>query len=130
MQAYRSAEKAAHASGDERDLSVSYIKIADVLVEQGKLPEALANYNASLVIAERLAKADTSNAGLQRDLALSHGRVAIVQAQQAGGEKDALGAFKKGREIIARLKATSPDNATLPNDLAWFDAQIAGLEGK
>ncbi len=40
----------------------------------------------------------------------------------------ALDEFQEGRVIIARLKEQSPDNATLPNDLAWFDAEIARLE--
>lgn len=35
---------------------------------------------------------------------------------------------KPGRDIIAGLKARSSDDATLPKDLAWFDAQIAALE--
>ena len=39
-----------------------------MLVAQGKLPEALTAYRASLAIAERLAKADPGNAGWQRDL--------------------------------------------------------------
>lgn len=67
--------------------------------------------------------------GWPRDLALSHGRVAMVEARQGARER-ALGAFKQGREIIARLRARSPDNATLPKDLAWFDSQISALEKK
>jgi hypothetical protein len=35
--------------------------------------------------------------------------------------------LREGREIIGRLSQQSPDNATLPNDLAWFDEQIAAL---
>jgi CHAT domain-containing protein len=37
-------------------------------------------------IFERLAKADPGNAGWQRDLALSHGRVAMVLARQGSWE--------------------------------------------
>ena len=29
------------------------------------------------------------------------------------------------REILARLRDQSPDNATLPKDLGWFDEQIS-----
>ena len=32
----------------QRDLLLSYLKVGDVLVEQGNLPEAFKNYNASL----------------------------------------------------------------------------------
>ena len=95
-----------------------------MLVAQGDLPAALAAYQASRAIRERLATADPGNAGWQRDLALSHGRIGLVFARQ-GERQLALGAFEKGREIIAHLQSRSPDNAVFPNDLAWFDGQIA-----
>ena len=41
-------------------------------VAQGDLTAALTSYRASLAIAERLAKADPSNAGWQRDLIVSY----------------------------------------------------------
>ena len=44
---------AAERSGGERDLSVSYDRIGDVLVRQGNLPEALKSYQAGLAIRER-----------------------------------------------------------------------------
>ena len=49
-------------------VSVSHDRIGDVLRAQGNLPEALQAFNASLAIADQLAKADPSNAGWQRDL--------------------------------------------------------------
>jgi len=91
------------------------------------LPEALKSFRDGLAIRERLAQSDRGNAGWQRDLALSYGRVAMVEAQQGAGE-DALGAFRQGRDIISQLARQSPSNATLPNDLAWFDGRIAAQE--
>ncbi len=76
---------------------------------------------------KRLAKADPGNARWQRDLALSHGRVAMVLARQGERER-ALGSFRQGREIITKLKTAAPSNATLPKDLDWFDGQIRALE--
>ena len=90
------------------------------------MPAALDAFKASQAIRDRLAKADPGNAGWQRDLALSFGRVAMVEAQQ-GARDRATGLFRQGRDIIAGLKARSPDNATLPRDLAWFEGQIAAL---
>jgi hypothetical protein len=98
-----------------------------VLVAQGNLPEALKSFRDSLAIADRLAKADPGNAGWQHDLAISYGRVATTEAQ-TGARDQALSAFRRGRDIIAMLRAASPDNPTLPNDLAWFDSQITVLE--
>jgi hypothetical protein len=43
---------------------------------------------------------------------------------QQGAHDDALKAFRQGRDIIAQLVRRSPDNATLPKDLAWFDSQM------
>jgi tetratricopeptide (TPR) repeat protein len=42
-------------AGWQRDLSVSYDKVGEVLQAQGKLPEALNSYRNSLAIADRLA---------------------------------------------------------------------------
>src|SRR6266567_3475506 len=90
-------------AGWQRDLSVPYNKVGDVLVAQGNLPEALKSFRDSLAIAERLAKADPGNAGWQRDLAISYGRVATTEAQ-TGARDRALSAFRRGRDIIVMLK--------------------------
>jgi hypothetical protein len=49
----------------QRDLSVAYDEVGNVLMAQGKLSEALQAYRDSLAIRERLAKADPGNAGWQ-----------------------------------------------------------------
>ena len=61
------------------------VKIGDVLRAQGNLAGSLEAFKASLAIRDRLAKADPGNAGWHRDLALPHGRVARVLAQQGIG---------------------------------------------
>jgi tetratricopeptide (TPR) repeat protein len=78
--AFRSALKAAEDT-DERDLAVAYNRVGDVLVAQGNLPEALKSYRESPAIFDRLAKVDPGNAGWQRDLAVSYGRVATVEGK-------------------------------------------------
>jgi len=74
----------------QRDLSVSYEKIDDVLVAQGNLPEALKNYREDLAMSERLAKFDPGNAQWQRDLSVSYDNVGGVQ--EARGDRE--GALK------------------------------------
>jgi hypothetical protein len=78
-----------------------------VQVQQGDLTAALTSYQASHAIRERLARADPGNAGWKRDLAISYGRVAVIQIQQ-GDRDDALKAFRQGRDIIAQLMPRSP----------------------
>jgi hypothetical protein len=75
---------------------------------------------------ERLTAADPGNAGWQRDLAISYGRVASVEARQ-GARDQALSKLRAARDIIVRLKAQSPDNAQLPKDLAWVESLIRAL---
>jgi glutathione S-transferase len=97
-----------------------------LLQAQGNHPEALESFRASLAIAERLAKADPGNGVWQRDFALSSGRMAMVLARQ-GAKSEATAAFEQARTITVRLIQQSPDNATLPKDLVWFEAQLAEL---
>src|SRR5260370_4864213 len=80
---FRSLAKADPGNaGWQRDLSVSYNKVGDVLVGQGNLQEALQAYRDSLAIFERLANADPGNAGWQRDLSVSYERVGDVLVEQ------------------------------------------------
>ena len=51
----------------------------------------------------------------------------MVLARQ-GSVSEAAAGFQMGRDIIAGLRQQSRDNATLPKDLAWFDAQLAALK--
>jgi Tetratricopeptide repeat len=66
-------------TGWQRDLSVLYNSIGDVLVAQGKLDEALKSYRDSLAIAERLAASDRSNTGWQRDIAVLYEGIGALE---------------------------------------------------
>jgi hypothetical protein len=78
----RLAKADAGNAGWQRDLSVSYNKIGDVLKDQGNLPEALKSVRDGLAIADRLAKADAGNAGWQRDLSVSYNKIGDVLVAQ------------------------------------------------
>lgn len=82
----------------------------------------LTSYQASHSLFERLAAADPGNAGWPRALAWSFGRVPMVEAGLSARER-ALSQFQKGRTITP-LTRQSPENAILPEDLAWFESQI------
>ena len=88
-------------SGWQRDLSVSYNSIGDVLVAQGKLDEALKSYRDSLAIIERLAASDRSNTDWQRDLVVSYNSIGDMLVAQ--GKLDE--ALKSYRDSLAIRRA-------------------------
>jgi tetratricopeptide (TPR) repeat protein len=113
----------------QRDLSVAYNEIGDVLVAQGKLDEALAKYRASLEIAERLAASDGHNAGWKHDLSLSYNKVGGVLVAQ-GKLDEALAKYRAGFDIAERLAASDRRNAGWQHDLALNHANLATLYDK
>ena len=69
-----------------RMLSVTLAFKGDVLLKQGKYPEALAAYRQGLSVAKDLAGKDQFNKGWQRDLILSYLRMGTCLAQIDGRE--------------------------------------------
>ena len=59
----------------QRDLFLTYERIATILEKEGKLDAALKAYRDSLAVAERLAAIDRNNTLWQHDLAISYARV-------------------------------------------------------
>ncbi len=110
----------------QRDLSISYNKLGDVLVKQGKLDEALKAYRDGLAIAERLAAADRSNTQWQRDLSVSYNMVGDVLVKQ-GKLDEALKAYRDGLAIRERLAAADRSNAEWQNDFQYSVGRIGGL---
>jgi tetratricopeptide (TPR) repeat protein len=70
-QAYRAAREAAERAGNERDLMVTHNDLGAVQQARGELGDALAGYEAGLVIVKRLVEADSANTEWQRDLSVS-----------------------------------------------------------
>ena len=113
-------------AGWQRHLLVSFIKVGDVLVAQGKGDEALTAYRDSLAIAERLARADPANAGWQRDLSVSFDRVGDVLVAQGKGD-EALTAYRDSLAIRERLARADPANAGWQGDLAASHGKLGLL---
>jgi tetratricopeptide (TPR) repeat protein len=110
-------------AGWQRSLSVVRDRVGDVLVAQGKLPEALKSYRDGLAIRERLANADSANAERQRDLSLSHEKIGDVLAVQ-GKLPDALESFRNQRTIAERVAKANPDNAELQVGLSLSHEKV------
>ena len=107
-------------------LAMSYESLGGALVAQHNLSEALQSYRTGLDIRERLAKTDPSNAGWQRDLAVTHMKVAAAY-QKENQPLEAREAFNVARGIEAGLVEAHPDVAQFKHDLDWVDQQIAAL---
>jgi eukaryotic-like serine/threonine-protein kinase len=65
----------------QRDLSVSHNRVGDIYQAQGRLADALREYEAVLAIAERLAAHDPTNAQWQKDLATTQMSVDRLRKQ-------------------------------------------------
>jgi hypothetical protein len=100
--------------------------VGDVQVAQSDLAGALTSYRDSLAIRDSLAQSDPGNAGWQRDLAFSNGRIADTLRKMGNGT-EALAALRRGHAITVRLTALSPDNVIWKGDLARFEGQIAEI---
>ncbi len=97
-------------AGWQRDLSVSWLKIGDVLEAQGNLSEALKAYRDGNAIAERLTRSDPGHAGWQRDLSVSWIRIGDILVSQ-GNLSEAIKAFRDSHAILERLARSDPGNA-------------------
>ena len=97
--------------------------------EQGNLPAALTSYQASLAIAERLAKSDPGNAGWQRDLSVSYNKVGNVEVAQ-GNLTEALASYQASLAIRERLGKSDPGNAGWQSDLAVSYGKLGDVFAK
>jgi tetratricopeptide (TPR) repeat protein len=86
-------------------------------VEEGDLYDALNSFRDSLVIRERLAKADPGNVSGQRDLAFIQERIGHVLWMRNELD-DALKSFRDGFATRERLAKIDPSNARWRRDLS------------
>jgi tetratricopeptide (TPR) repeat protein len=96
----------------QRDLSIAYDEIGDVLKTQGNLPQALQAYRRSLAIREQLAHADPEKTSRQFDLTFSYQRIGDVELE-LGDLAQAANSFSARHAILARLTAQEPNDTKL-----------------
>ena len=110
----------------QRDLSVSYEKVAGILEVQGEREKALLEYEKSLAIREKLAASDPKNSDWQRDLSVSFNKVAgILEAQ--GEREKALLEYEKSLAIREKLAASDPKNSDWQIDLVVSYYKLGSL---
>ena len=91
------------------------------------MPAALASYQASLAIRDRLAKSDPGNAGWQRDLSVSYEKVGDVQVAQ-GNLPAALASYQASLAITDRLAKSDPGNADWQRDLSVSYERVGDVQ--
>ncbi len=104
------ARKSADTAGNDRDRSVALDALGDVLIAKGDGPGALAAYQRSLAIAERLAASDPANAGWQRDVSVSLWR--LRRFPESG---------VTWADIAARMEAMDARGTLLPTDRQYLE---------
>jgi tetratricopeptide (TPR) repeat protein len=109
----------------QRDLSIGNDLIGEALVALGRREEALAAYQESLGIRERLAAAAPADRQAQRDLAVSLNRVAGLLTE-AGRREEALTLYRRALELALGL-AADPADAAAQRDVATSHERIAGV---
>ena len=85
------------------------------------------SYRADLAIAESLARSDASNAGWQRDLSVSYGKVGDVEVAQ-GQLAQALESYRAEFAINDRLAKSDPSNAGWQRELSVAYQNIGNVE--
>ncbi len=104
-------------TGYQRDVSVSYIKLADLAVARGEGARAEELYTKGLAIAEALGRAEPANTGYQRDVSVSYERLAEI-ARTRGEPTQAAELY---RTAVSRRKAVvtrEPGRVDLAEELA------------
>ncbi len=131
LNAYRESLGGVRASGRgrsfERGLAARPVgqpgsRSATCCLPRAIWPGALNAYRESLGVRERLAAADPSNAGWQRDLSVSHNKIGDVLLAQ-GDLQGALNAYRESLGVAERLAAADPSNAGWQRDLSVSQEQ-------
>jgi tetratricopeptide (TPR) repeat protein len=102
---------------DDRERSVAFDDLGDVLRVQGNLPAALKYYRDSLVIADQLAASDPGNVSWQRDLSVSLNKLGDLLVEQ-GNLPEALKSYRDSLAIRDRLAESDPGNTGWRRDLS------------
>jgi tetratricopeptide (TPR) repeat protein len=100
----------------QRDVSLIYDRIGNVLLSDGRHGEALDIFSKGLTIRERIVSLDPRNVIAKRDVGFSHDRIATT-LQALGRVDDARAQFRMRLLVIEDYAATDPSNAVWQTDL-------------
>lgn len=103
------------------------VEVGDILVKQDDLPAALASFQRSLEIRQRLVTVEAGNTEWQRDLSVSLERIGDIQQAQ-DNLIAALDSFQRSLEIAQRLAAVDVGNTGWQRDLSVSQIKIGDIQ--
>ncbi|MGH3614291.1 MAG: TIR domain-containing protein [Pseudonocardia sp.] len=110
----------------QRDLSVSYNKLGDLMVALGRGDDALRFFQQSLDIRTGLTQREPDRADYQRDLSVSYERLGDLK-EAAGDLGDAIRLYELSLPLAAQLAENQPDRPSLQRDLQITYTRLAAL---
>ena len=110
----------------QRELSVSYEFIGDVLMARGNWTDSLKYFQDGLAVADRLAKSDPDNRGYAHGLANLYFRDGEVLDEQ-GNQVEALKNFQEAMAIAESLIHADPGNADWHSDFVRSLSEVSRL---
>jgi tetratricopeptide (TPR) repeat protein len=120
-----------------RDVSVSLERLGDFLARRGQpgdAEQALAHYQRSLEVREKLLRDNPDSAAAQRDVLVSLERMAQAYGGRAGGQEEALALQVRSLELALKLRGQNPQSffyqrtAAVAFFLTYQRAEAAGNE--
>ena len=100
-----------------REKASNLSRTGNIWLVLGNTEKALAAYQQSLEIFERLAQADPASAEAQRDLSVSYNKIGDAQLTR-GDTAAAVAAYQQSLTIRERLAQADPANASAQRDLS------------
>lgn len=110
----------------QRDLSVAFGEVGDVLLARGHLGEALQAYRDSLAIKIRATERDPRNATVWRDELVSRIQIGDILVLQ-GDLAEALNSFRRGLTIAQNLVKFNASNTVWQRDLSTAHERIGDV---
>jgi tetratricopeptide (TPR) repeat protein len=118
--------RAAENARWQHDLAVSYERIGDIQLADGRREPALESYRMNLAIMEKLVASDPGNVEWQGGLAATLRNIALV-LQASGRAEDALATNRKSLAIVEKLAAAKPNDQSLQRDLSISYVRIGEI---
>jgi tetratricopeptide (TPR) repeat protein len=118
-----------------RDVSVSLIKLGDFLAhrgQQGDSEKALAHFQRSLELLERLLRDNSQSGRAARDVSVSLDRLGdfLAGRGQQGDAENALAHYQRSNELLERLLRDNPQSGQAARDVSLSLGSAGWLSGR